>query len=249
MVYAIIDDDANKAYIGQTTQPLVRRVSGHRSRDSLIGAALRQGRPESFRLAVLELHQESTIVTERKEAAWIEKYGTLAPDGYNVYKGSEYKASSTQRAKASASLSAPGMQEKRCATTKTNRFKRLEAVAQNVSELPLEPQRRFNDVYRLPDGSLWHCFNARLRIKNLITGTAGLPDAMNKDRLAREVSRRRNNHVQKWRLDAIHVKEIPPRPQRSQGAVYSLPNGGLYRCPKSDLRVVCIEEGEPRSNV
>lgn len=87
VVYLIWNMLNGKKYVGQTTQPLKRRISGHKSdKKSFIGKAIRKYGAENFRLGVIK------TCTSKAELDYWEKFFIAAlksksPYGYNLTGG------------------------------------------------------------------------------------------------------------------------------------------------------------------
>jgi hypothetical protein len=84
-IYKIINNLNGKAYVG--------KKSSMYSKDSYLGSgklikrAIKKYGKENFTKVVLEIVDEKTF--DEKEIFWIEKEGTLHPNGYNLTKGGD----------------------------------------------------------------------------------------------------------------------------------------------------------------
>lgn len=90
-IYKITNIKNNKSYIGHSTTGL-KRVEMHlnlKSRCPAITAAIRKYGRESFKIELLLEHPDSKFTLNIMEPYYIEKYNTLAPNGYNLTKGGE----------------------------------------------------------------------------------------------------------------------------------------------------------------
>lgn len=87
-IYKIINLKNNKIYVGQTTQGLTERFRQHK-RASIVGkegilfSAFRKYGIENFKIEILEVCEKRDDLNV-KEASWIKKLNSLAPNGYNI---------------------------------------------------------------------------------------------------------------------------------------------------------------------
>lgn len=94
LIYLVTHTDSGKRYVGLTVQTLERRWLAHqhqaqaRSHNgiSLFHEVLRANGPEAFTLAILDRGTTKRDL-EAKERAWIQRYKTLVPHGYNMHPG------------------------------------------------------------------------------------------------------------------------------------------------------------------
>lgn len=89
VVYSIVNLINGKTYIGQTRQPIQKRISQHFRKDSklLIGRAIRKYGKDSFSWKVLENCSNQKELNE-KEQDWIKKLNTTNLSiGYNLQNG------------------------------------------------------------------------------------------------------------------------------------------------------------------
>ena len=94
LIYRIINLKNNKQYIGQTIQTLETRKQKHISSSrndkqlnySAIARAIRKYGEDSFRFEILEEDIDEKDL-DLKEIYYIQKYNTLAPNGYNITTG------------------------------------------------------------------------------------------------------------------------------------------------------------------
>ena len=106
IIYKITNNINGKAYIGQTTQPLKKRLNHHRrSQELLIGKAINKYGWENFTVTILEECKTPKELDER-EQYWIAFFNTIIPNGYNKTAGGNagHKLSDEQKAKISADL-------------------------------------------------------------------------------------------------------------------------------------------------
>ena len=92
-----------KSYVGQTIGTVAGRLKNHRRDRSFVGNALRKhGEPE-----VTILHEcNDRDELDEQEVFWIEKLGTLYPDGYNLEPGGRsFRATDESRARMSKAQS------------------------------------------------------------------------------------------------------------------------------------------------
>jgi group I intron endonuclease len=92
IVYVITNKINGKQYVGQTVQPLenrwVRHYSGKGQGCSAIKSAIKKYGKENF--LVEEIYKaESLTDLNEKESEFINKFNTLAPNGYNLTTGGE----------------------------------------------------------------------------------------------------------------------------------------------------------------
>ena len=93
IIYKIENKINGKAYIGQTKNPLSKRVLSHvkgrkgRQR-SLIGKAFDKYGLQSFEISVIDQADDSKILSE-KECYWIRFLDTKKPNGYNLTDGGD----------------------------------------------------------------------------------------------------------------------------------------------------------------
>ncbi len=109
IVYKAQNKINGKIYIGQTVNPLPRRIMFHqRAKTGIFPAALRKYGIGAFNFAVIDFAQNHAELKE-KEIRWIGFYKSKVPNGYNITDGGNggmlgYKASSETRKKQSESL-------------------------------------------------------------------------------------------------------------------------------------------------
>ena len=72
----------HKIYVGQTTQPLTKRIDVHGNANSILGKDIRKFGLENFKIVVLA---ECNTLNELKEGEnfWIKKLNCKFPNGYN----------------------------------------------------------------------------------------------------------------------------------------------------------------------
>lgn len=94
IIYQITHKGSGKKYVGLTVQTLERRWKGHintamagdaKGEDSL-HAALRESGSDAFEIRQID-EGTTKMDLERKEKDWIEKLGTMVPDGFNISSG------------------------------------------------------------------------------------------------------------------------------------------------------------------
>ena len=73
-------------YVGQTTQPLGRRIDQHKRGDQYIDHAIRKYGLENFKVEVLEKCTSREQLNER-EIFWIAELKCMSPNGYNLREG------------------------------------------------------------------------------------------------------------------------------------------------------------------
>lgn len=89
IIYKITNLVNDKAYIGQTVRKLWERLKEHRkSKNTAIGKAFKKYGKESFKIEILANCQSIEELNE-KEIYFINKFNTLAPNGYNLAIGGE----------------------------------------------------------------------------------------------------------------------------------------------------------------
>ena len=112
IIYKIENKINGKVYIGQTVQPLYRRIKNHFGKHSdcnAIAGAIKKYGKDAFLVDVIE--QCSDIEELNKaEVENIEKYNSLYPNGYNLREGGHnYKLSDEQKEKISKTLKSKGI--------------------------------------------------------------------------------------------------------------------------------------------
>jgi hypothetical protein len=93
IIYRVTNMINGKQYIGQTSRTLEKRWIEHCSASSgcvaLHNAILKYGR-ENFKVEQIDIALDQ-VELDYKEIKYIELYNTLAPNGYNLTKGGDYK--------------------------------------------------------------------------------------------------------------------------------------------------------------
>lgn len=92
IIYTITNLVNNKMYVGLTTVTLDRRWREHTYRSSSCSAihrAIKKYGKDNFEIKVIDT-AESISELKEKEAYWIAKLNTLAPNGYNLTTGGEH---------------------------------------------------------------------------------------------------------------------------------------------------------------
>ena len=92
-------------YVGQTTQPLERRINHHKHGDQYIDHAIQKYGWENFKVEVLEECTSREQLNER-EIFWIAKLNTTKPNGYNQTDGGKGTLSFSHTPEACAKISA-----------------------------------------------------------------------------------------------------------------------------------------------
>lgn len=82
IIYKITNKTNGKSYIGQTTRKINCRVREHKSKETLIGRAMKEHGEDNFTFEIIEKCNSHNELDER-EAYWIKKLNTLHPKGYN----------------------------------------------------------------------------------------------------------------------------------------------------------------------
>lgn len=88
VIYLITNLLNGMKYVGQTTQPLRRRINEHKYGDQYIDRAIKKYGLENFKVEVLEECETKQQLNER-EIFWIAKLNCKAPNGYNRTSGGE----------------------------------------------------------------------------------------------------------------------------------------------------------------
>lgn len=87
IVYKVVNKSTGKAYVGQTCRTLGERMKEHVQSGRLpFDDVLRELGPESFEISVIDEAETAEELNE-KERFWIDRLGTLYPNGYNVRPG------------------------------------------------------------------------------------------------------------------------------------------------------------------
>lgn len=94
IIYVVTNVTTGKQYVGLTVQTLERRWKNHTEQaqsnrvksEHSLHAAIRQYGALDFNIQCFD-QGTSKDNLESKERYWIEKLGTLAPNGYNICKG------------------------------------------------------------------------------------------------------------------------------------------------------------------
>lgn len=92
-IYLLTNTKNGKHYVGQTTGTVDRRVQGHKDRSrgpravrSAIAHAIAKYGWSAFTVETLEeCHDDADL--DMAERFWIDVYGSMAPDGYNLMTG------------------------------------------------------------------------------------------------------------------------------------------------------------------
>lgn len=86
IVYRIYDKLTGKNYIGQTSQPLHKRIYGHlHSNKSIIGKAMAECGQSNFDVSVVDVC-ETKEDADKAEKFWIKFYDSVN-NGYNIHEG------------------------------------------------------------------------------------------------------------------------------------------------------------------
>lgn len=109
IIYKLTNKINGKVYIGQTTQPLNRRLKDHFGRYtkcSALSAVIKKYGKHAFVAEVLdELNNVDDL--NKAEIDYIKKYNSLCPNGYNLREGGEnYRLTENQKVKISNTLKA-----------------------------------------------------------------------------------------------------------------------------------------------
>jgi group I intron endonuclease len=89
-VYLITNTVNGKRYVGQTNQTLARRWAGHTRKDNcryLYAAIMKYGKANFIIESIIEVPTKE--LANEFEIEYIEKYCTLAPNGYNIFPGGD----------------------------------------------------------------------------------------------------------------------------------------------------------------
>lgn len=87
IIYKITNLINGKIYIGQTVRKLSTRISNHKCYNgSLISNAFKKYGDENFSIEIID-RASSKNELDTKEIYWIERYNSIAPNGYNITKG------------------------------------------------------------------------------------------------------------------------------------------------------------------
>ena len=88
VIYLITCLINGKKYVGQTTQPLKKRIAQHKCSDLYIDRAIRKYGWKNFKVEVIE---ECYTVEQlnAREIFWIAALNTKVPNGYNQTDGGE----------------------------------------------------------------------------------------------------------------------------------------------------------------
>lgn len=84
-VYKITNKLNGKSYIGQTMQPIYKRLQQHINRDGAIGKAIKEEGINKFDISVLDTADTKEDI-DKAEIYWIKFYNTIN-EGYNTLKG------------------------------------------------------------------------------------------------------------------------------------------------------------------
>ena len=94
VIYKVTNIKTNKEYIGYTKFTGEYRFTQHISesnyqRKSILHDSIRKYGKENFVLEILEESSDPIYLHQIRENYWIQKYNTLAPNGYNIQPGGE----------------------------------------------------------------------------------------------------------------------------------------------------------------
>ena len=86
-IYLITNRITNKVYVGQTSKTIEKRFSQHcRATDNqILHNSMRKYGVDAFDIKLIELCDKD--VADEREVYWIEHYGSLMPNGYNMTVG------------------------------------------------------------------------------------------------------------------------------------------------------------------
>ncbi len=88
MIYLITCLINGKKYVGQTTQPLKKRITQHKRGTLYIDKAIQKYGWKNFTVQVLEECETQEQLNER-EIFWIAALNSKVPNGYNITNGGE----------------------------------------------------------------------------------------------------------------------------------------------------------------
>ncbi|MGI0060457.1 MAG: GIY-YIG nuclease family protein, partial [Nitrosotalea sp.] len=141
VVYKITNKINNKAYVGQTVQKLSKRIAQHRNdfhRNRAIGMAMRKYGMENFSIEVL-CNCDSLEDLNIQEYELINKYNTIAPNGYNLRDGGN-NSKMSDIAKQKLSIANTGKKQ----STKTIQKRSMALIGHAVSSQHLERLELYN---------------------------------------------------------------------------------------------------------
>jgi len=97
IIYKIVNNINGKVYVGQTIQPLNKRISYHVWQNRLpIQKALNKYGIQSFTISIID-SADSKDVLDEKEKYWIKFLDCRAPNGYNLTDGGEGLKNPTEK--------------------------------------------------------------------------------------------------------------------------------------------------------
>lgn len=107
IIYKIVNKINSKVYVGQTTQPLHRRIKDHAGDHSgclAINNAIKKYGLENFEISLIE-ECSSREELNKKEVYYIKNLNSLYSNGYNLREGgSQFKMTDLQKEKISKTL-------------------------------------------------------------------------------------------------------------------------------------------------
>lgn len=93
IIYKITNVINNKAYIGQTTTTLNKRIKVHlcdsKTKNYPLYYAIRKYGWSNFKVKVIDIVDNIKVLNE-KERYWIEEFSSLCPNGYNLMSGGSH---------------------------------------------------------------------------------------------------------------------------------------------------------------
>jgi group I intron endonuclease len=105
-IYIVINKINNKKYIGQTINPVNKRMVGHYYDDSLLCRAFKKYGKENF--IIKEFNNIRYEWMDWAEQELIQYYNSVAPNGYNLHLGGQYNRLVSYDTKQKISISNKG---------------------------------------------------------------------------------------------------------------------------------------------
>lgn len=92
IIYKAVNIETGLCYIGQTIQPLKKRIKGHKTNPSgYFGQSIKKYGIECFNFTVIDRSATTMEELNKLEVSYIKKLNTLRPYGYNLQTGGKNK--------------------------------------------------------------------------------------------------------------------------------------------------------------
>jgi len=216
VIYCATCSVSGKRYVGQTIQPLEKRIKGHvdavrEGSEVPFHRALRKYTRTAFEFVVLEECASLEALNEA-ESRWISELGTLGPRGYNCTEGGEgYEVSAeTRRRMSAACLGKPRSDAHRRAVSRATKGEKNPFYGRSHTPEALESARAKLSARFSGEGNPFygrtHTAEVRGQLAARMRGTR--MSSENKEALRR--ANLGNQHTKGRRLSVAHREKLSP---------------------------------------